>query len=160
MLRPIASALLALSLSACQAPLATGPPALNRALDELYAAFDFDTDGEADWGAMRDLFLPGATFVAPVNPARPPSGEDAEAFLSGFQAWSRTGEYSESGLYERILERSIHHAGHIAHAWVRFEGYLPTTGEVRTRGVDSIAFVRDGEHWKVVSFSTQYDAEP
>lgn len=160
MLRPLASALLlALPLAACRAPLASAPPALNGALDDLYDAFDFDAGGEADWDAMRGLFLPGATFVAPVNPARPPSGENADAFLSGFQAWSRTGEYSESGLYERILERSFHHAGHIAHAWVRFEGYLPETGEVRTRGIDSIAFVRDGERWKVVSFSTQYDAE-
>lgn len=166
---PLACFLLALPLGACRSLPANGsadlpadgpaPAALSAAVDELYAAFDFGPGGEADWDAMRALFLPGATFVAPVSPARPPAGEDAEAFLTGFQTWSRTGEYSATGLHERILSRTFRHAGHIAHAWVRFEGYLPRTGEIRTRGIDSIAFVRDGERWKVASFSTQYDAQ-
>lgn len=161
MLRPrfvlLASVLLAGGACRSLPAQEPAPAALDAVVSELYAAFDFDAGGEADWDAMRALFLPGATFVAPVHPARPPAGEDAAAFLDGFQAWSRSGEYSTTGLHERTLSRTYRVTGTIAHAWVRFEGYLPQTGEVRTRGVDSIAFVRDGERWKLASFSTHYD---
>ena len=38
----------------------------------------------------------------------------------------------------------------------RFEGFVPGDGRTKTRGLDSIQLVLDGERWRVVSLMTQY----
>lgn len=154
--------LLGLSL-ACHAPARpqSGPDprdaaALRAALDALYAAFAFDAGGEADWAAIRAACAPGATFLAPAG-AGPARAEDLERFLAGFQAWCRSPEMAATGLHERILAVRLDVVGRIAHAWVGFEGCVPGEPAARTRGVDSLQFVRDGGRWLLVSFTTQYE---
>jgi len=67
-----------------------------------------------------------------------------------------------TGLHERILNARVDVFGGVAHAFVAFEGFVPGTGEFRSRGLDSIQLLRDRGRWRVVSFTTQYasDASP
>ncbi|MEO0650703.1 MAG: hypothetical protein AAFZ65_08495 [Planctomycetota bacterium] len=133
--------------------------ALRATIEELYTAFSFDAHAEPDWARQRELYLEGATFVAPIQPGQAPVGDDTETFLDEFQAFVRRGPYAETGLYERILDVDAGICGNIAHAFVLFEGHYPGDPEAQTRGLDSLQFVRDGQAWRLVSFTTQYESE-
>lgn len=162
---PSRAAALALLLASC-APAAPAPPApevrdVREILERLYAAFSFDAGAQPDWDAQRALFLPGAVFVDPVKEGVPPRGAGAEEFLAKFRAWVETPEMKK-GFRERILEARIDLYGHVAHAYVSFEGYVPGAADgdrakAATRGLDSIQLVLDGRDWKVASFTTQYE---
>ncbi|MFT7676658.1 MAG: hypothetical protein ACI8QC_000631 [Planctomycetota bacterium] len=156
-------AVAALLLAACQTPPAQpssqAASDARQVIDSLYAAFDFEGDREPDWETMGAHFLEGATFVSPANSRRTPTASDASTFLADFKTWVRTGEFHTTGLHERVLCVRIELFGGIAHAWVAFEGFLPTNGEVQTRGLDSIQLARDLGQWKLVSFSTQYASQ-
>ena len=155
----------ALVLGACRSPVrpadvGQGPDGLREVhatIEALYLAFCFDAGGEPDWEAMRALFVEGAAFVPPIAPGATPAAGDADAFLSDFARWIETSDVGTTGLHERILRVRVDRFGHIAHAWVAFEGHLPGEADARTRGLDSIQLVLDGERWKVASFTSQYE---
>ena len=149
-----AAAMVLLALPACRTTEAAGPPAgdvarVRATLDDLYDAFCFDAGQGADWDGMRMMFAEGAAFVAPGSTA----AVGTEEFLLDFRAYTNT---ASEGLHERIEHARIEVYGQIAHAWVAFDGFEPVSGELRSRGLDSIQFVRDGEDWLVASFTTQY----
>lgn len=150
------AALLPLRPAAAEAPAL---PEIRSVLDRLYVAFSFDAGGQPDWAAMRGLFLPGAVFVDPVKPGVPPRGKSADAFLADFRQWVESDPKLEAGFRERIVEARIEAFGHIAHAFVTFEGYVPgpSAAKAVTRGVDSIQLVASDAGWKVASFTTQYE---
>lgn len=135
---------------------------IRRTLDTLYAAFSFNAGAEPDWATQRALFLPGAAFVDPVTPGTSPRAMGADEFLANFHLWVRTDSTLRDGFRERIVTLHMDHFGHVAHAYVTFEGFVPQPGlatpPARTRGVDSIQLVRD-EHgvWRVASFTTQFE---
>jgi len=130
---------------------------IGRTLEKLYRAFCFDPGREPDWQAMESLFLPGAAFVDPVKPGKPPRAIGAEEFLANFKTWVKSPEMNK-GFHERIVATRIDHFGHLAHVYVTFEGYVPGSAKAETRGLDSIQFVLDGEIWKLASFTTQYES--
>lgn len=130
---------------------------VRRTLDALYEAFSFDAGGAPDWEGLRSLFLPGAAFVDPVKPGVPPKGIGADAFLANFRNWVETNPKAKAGFRERIVAARVDHFGHLAHAYVTFEGYVPGATTAETRGLDSIQLVLDGDLWKVASFTTQYE---
>ncbi len=149
-------------VGACRAPQALPPPppgdvaAVDAVLEALYASFAFEAGGEADWEAMEALFLEGAAFVAPIRAGQTPRAVDARRFVANFREWVRTSPEVASGLHERILGRRIELFGHIAQAWVAFEGFVPATGRAQTRGLDAIQLVRSPAGWRLVSFTTHY----
>jgi hypothetical protein len=127
-------------------------------LDALYDAFSFDAGGAPDWDGLRKLFLPGASFVDPVKPGTPPRAVGAEEFLAKFRSWVETNPKAKAGFRERIVAVRLDHFGHVAHAYVTFEGYVPAVGTAETHGLDSVQLVLDGGDWKVASFTTQYES--
>jgi hypothetical protein len=131
--------------------------AVRRTLDSLYAAFSFEAGGEPNWRAMRALMLPGSAFVDPVRPPTPPHAIGADEFLANFRRWVQETPKGKAGFKERIVAARIDSFGHVAHAYVTFEGYPPGKTIAEERGVDSIQFVLDGTQWKVASFTTQYE---
>jgi len=126
---------------------------LARTIRELYDAFGFEAGGQADWMTMSALFADGAVFVAPGDK----KGVDEERFLGDFQEYCTTSPYARTGLHERVLCIRADVYGSIAHAYVSFEGHVPGEEQARTRGLDSLQFVRDGPRWLLVSFTTQYE---
>lgn len=161
--RVLQLALACLASSACQVvevrPIST--PEEERAtamVERLYRAFCFNAGGEADWATMRASFAPGASFVDPFRQGQQPKAVDAECFLATFAAWCKADDVRSTGLHERILRLRLEACGGIAHAWVGFEGFQPTDGRVRTRGVDSLQLVLDRGEWKLASFATQYSS--
>lgn len=157
---------LVLLASCSSAPPAPEPiPELMTAaatIEALYATFDFDPGGEADWDGMRSLFAPGASFAAPIAPDAEPELMDADAFVGRFQEWVATSEEGATGLHERIVAMKVDRFGHIAQAWVVFEGFVPDGDSpeappATTRGVDSIQLVLGPAGWRVASFTTQYE---
>lgn len=127
-------------------------------IQELYRAFCFDAGDEADWDAIRALAAEGAVFVAPIAEGKTPRAVGIEDFLRDFQSYVASDAVRATGLHERITHTRIDAFGHVAHAYVVFEGFLPGTNETVSRGLDSIQLVLDGERWKVVSFTTQYES--
>jgi hypothetical protein len=132
---------------------------LRATLDVLYQAFSFDAGGAPVWDGLRKLFLPGASFVDPVRPGTPPRAVGAEEFLGKFRTWVETNPKAKAGFRERIVAVRLDHFGHVAHAYVTFEGYVPGTAAAETRGLDSIQLLLDGGAWKVASFTTQYESQ-
>lgn len=130
--------------------------AIEGAVDELYRAFSFGPGGEADWDGMRELFLDGATFVSPIADGSAPATQNVDEFLAGFREWSTTGEWSTSGLHERVTHVAVRRLGHIATTWVTFEGFVPGESDAETLGVDAIQWVRSPVGWRLASFATQY----
>ena len=122
-------------------------------VDALYRSFCWDAGGEPDWAAMRALFAEGAAFVAPGTS----NAVGADAFHADFAAFAATEPLASSGFHERITHARLDAFGGVAHAYVVFEGFVPGEDEPRSRGLDSIQLVRDGERWLVVSFTTQYE---
>jgi hypothetical protein len=135
--------------------------ALTELIDDLYVAFSFDANGEADWNAQRAVFAKGATFFAPIAPGGTPVGVDGETFLRDFRAFILGSSLGKTGYHERVIQTRVERFGTIAHAWVTFEAFVPGE-EVDRRGVDSIDFILEADEWKLVSFTTQYesDADP
>ena len=127
-------------------------------LATLYETFSFDRGQEPDWTRMRALFLDGATFVAPVTKGTPPHGVNAEQFVRDFREWVLTSADAKAGFRERIVHMRIDRFGHLAHAYVTFEGFVPGEVKARKRGIDSIQLVLDNDRWKVASFTTQYES--
>ena len=159
------------SASTSSAAQATAPPAapgatvdapteraIRRVLDSLYAAFSFDAGHVPAWSTMRALMLPGAAFVDPVTPGIAPHAVPLDTFVVHFRAWVEGTPKGKAGFRERIVAARIDAFGHIAHAFVTFEGTVPGHAVADERGVDSIEQVRVGSDWKVASFSTQYEA--
>jgi hypothetical protein len=148
-------------LAACQA-LQPGPAPLpdelKQSVEHLYEAFDFDAGGEADWESLERLFLEEASIVNPFSAGTPAQASSRAAFLRDFQAYVRSESVRATGLHERILAVRGEFRGNIAHTWVEFEGFLPATGERKTRGVDSIQWVLDSQRWRVASFTTHYQS--
>jgi len=135
----------------------TAHPALTALITDLYVAFSFDANGEADWDAQRAVFAEGATFFSPIAPGGQPVGVDGETFLRDFKAFIATSPLGKTGYHERVIHTRIDRFGTIAHAWVTFEAFVPGE-EPDRRGVDSIEFMLDGDAWKLVSFTTQYES--
>lgn len=132
--------------------------AITASIEELYRAFCFDAGEGADWDAIRALAVDGAVFVAPSGPGKTPRAVGIEEFLRDFQSYVASDAVRVSGLHERITHTRIDGFGSVAHAYVVFEGLLPGTGEIVSRGLDSIQLALDGKRWKVVSFTTQYES--
>ncbi len=131
-------------------------PEIDAFLEELYRSFCFDPGAEADWEAMERLFVSGASFVSPIRPSEAVQVQDAKGFLADFRRWIQTSEVGRTGLHERIVRTRIERFGSIAHAYVTFEGFVPTDGIVQTLGLDSLQLVLDRGTWKLSSFSSQY----
>ena len=128
-------------------------------LNELYDSFAFDAGEEPDWETQRRLFLPGATIVPSIQPERQPVGNDVETFIADFRTYALTGEFSTTGLHERVLRMDIHSFGGVGHAFVAFEAYVPGEEAPRSRGLDSIQLIHDGSSWRVASFTTQFETD-
>ena len=128
-------------------------------LVELYAAFSFDAGAEPDWATQRRLYLSGAVFVPPIRQGRDPRADDTEQFLSDFRDFATSEPTRTTGFHERIVGARIEVFGGIAHAFVAFEGFVPGDPKVSTRGLDSLQLVRDGDAWRLVSFTTQYESD-
>ncbi|MCE9592937.1 MAG: hypothetical protein K8S98_01985 [Planctomycetes bacterium] len=157
------AAWLAVALGACR----TTPPRsgdelaradVRRTLDALYVSFGFDAGGEADWTTLRSLALDGAAWVDPIAPGVTPRAVGTDAFVAGFRAAIHASADLRDGFHERILHARIDLFGTVAHAYVAFEGFVRDGVPARTRGLDSIQLVRDGDAWKVASFTTQYES--
>ncbi|MCK6448267.1 MAG: PepSY domain-containing protein [Planctomycetes bacterium] len=129
-----------------------------RTLDELYAAFCFDAGGEADWETLRELAVAGAVWFAPCVAGEAPRPFDTARFLADFRDAIRREPGLVAGFHERIVHARIDTFGGVAHAWVAFEGFVPGTTVVRTRGLDSIQLLLDRGRWRVASFTTQYES--
>lgn len=127
-------------------------------LDELYAAFCFDAGGEADWDKLRELAVAGAVWFAPSVDGQAPRTFDTAAFLADFRDAIRSEPGLAAGFHESIVAARIDAFGGIAHAWVAFEGFVPGTRTVRTRGLDSLELLFDRGRWRVASFTTQYES--
>jgi len=132
-------------------------PALTQLIDDLYVAFSFDANEEADWDALRSVFTNGATFFSPISPGGTPLGVDGETFLQDFKAFITKSPLGKTGYHERVIHTRIDQLGSIAHAWVTFEAFVPGE-EVDRRGVDSIEFMLDGAEWKLVWLTTQSES--
>jgi hypothetical protein len=102
--------------------------------------------------------LPGAAFVDPVTTGVAPRAVPLDTFITHFRAWVEGTPKGKAGFRERIITARIDAYGHIAHAFVTFEGAVPGRAVAEERGVDSIELVRVGGDWKVASFTTQYEA--
>lgn len=135
-----------------------GDTALTQLVDDLYVAFSFDANREADWDALRGAFADGATFFSPIAPGGTPAGVDAETFIGDFRSFITKSPLGKTGYHERVIHIRIDQLGTIAHAWVTFEAFVPGE-EPDRRGVDSIEFMLDGTEWKLVSFTTQYESD-
>lgn len=161
-MRPTRTATPAVTRPAAASAVDQEAAAIHRTLHALYEAFSFNAGAEPDWAAQRALFLPGAAFVEPTKPGVAPQAIGADAFLAHFRQWVTTDSTLRAGFRERIVATRVDHFGHVAHAYVTFEGFVPRPGAVappaRTRGVDSIQLVRDDHGaWRVASFTTQYE---
>jgi hypothetical protein len=160
---PSVSAVLPTGLSAATASDSAVDQELRRTLQALYTGFSFDAGAEPEWATLRALFLPGAAFVDPVKQGVAPRVIGMEEFLANFHRSIATDPALRAGFRERIVMARMDHFGHVAHAYVTFEGYVPRPGTsappATTRGVDSVQLVRgDGGTWLVASFTTQYEA--
>ena len=134
--------------------------AVAETIERLYTAFCFDPGAEPDWETQRELFLDGAIFVAPIQPGQSPVPMGVEEFVADFRSFATGRVTAATGFHERILDKRIGVFGTLAHAYVRFEGFHPAAPDQPvTRGIDSIQFVRDGAHWRLLSFTTQYDQD-
>lgn len=132
---------------------------LRRTIDALYEAFCFEPGAEPDWEAQRAIYLDGAIFVPPSRPDRAPRAQSTDEFLADFRAFVTAEPYRSTGFHERIVGVTADVFGGIAHAFVAFEGFVPGDGAAATLGLDSLQFVRDGDAWKLVSFTTQYASD-
>lgn len=135
--------------------------ALERAVVDLYAAFDFDAGALPDWDAMRGLFADGAVFAYPIPAGGRVELLDADAFLAAFEAWAASPAMQADGFHERILHIETRRVGRIAQTSVLFEGFVPDPGATdavpaTTRGIDQIQWVLDAGTWRLVAFTSQY----
>ena len=149
--------LLGWGTASCHAPSSEGRhehAAVLRAVEQLYASFCFDAGGQADWTTMQALCHPEAQFVAPYTLGAVPQVARWPQFQAEFQAYITS---APQGVHERVLHTRIDRYGTIAQAFVTFEAYVPATGVLTGRGVDSIQFVLVGNDWKLLSFTTQYE---
>lgn len=136
--------------------------ALRATIDALYAAFCFDPGAEPDWATQRRIYLAGAVFIPPLRADRTPETvgvQDSKRFLADFAEYVASEPYRASGFHERIIGLDVGVFGGVAHAFVAFEGFVPGDGATVTRGLDSLQLVHDGERWRLVSFTTQYEAD-
>ena len=154
---------LSLATAAC-APRSVPAPvpsparsAIDATLAALYQAFSFDKGKEPEWSVMRSLFLEGASFVDPISDATQPRAIGVEAFITNFREAVKSAPAFRDGFRERLVAARVDHFGHVAHAYVTFEGFVPGERRARTRGVDSIQLVLSGTRWMVASFTTQYE---
>jgi pimeloyl-ACP methyl ester carboxylesterase len=138
-------------------PASASQPRIDSTLTRLYRAFSFEKGREPEWTTIRSAFLSGATIVDPIQERTLPHAIGVTEFIEEFRnAVKREASFRE-GFAERIVATRVDQYGHIAHAYVTFEGYVPGDTTARTRGVDSIQLILAGDDWKVASFITQFE---
>ncbi len=130
---------------------------IDQAIAQLYEAFGFEAGATPDFAHIESLCAKGATFVAPIGKDGAATGVPLKSFIADFEAYVRTAPVRDTGLFERVLHTRIDGLGTVAHAFVAFEGYVPSTGERKTRGLDSLQWVLDQGQWRLISFTTQYE---
>jgi len=133
------------------------PAGLDSTLARLYRTFSFEKGRAPDWAAMRSLFLDGATIVDPVRDGTVPHAISVESFIGNFRDDVQRAPKFREGFGERILVTRVDNFGHVAHAFVTFEGFVPGKHSAESRGVDSIQLILVDGIWKIASFTTQYE---
>ena len=138
--------------------------ALESAVSDLYAAFNFDPGTLPDWARMRALFAEGAVFAYPIAPGDSVELLNADGFLAAFEGWAASSAMQADGFHERILHVETRRVGRVAQTSVLFEGFVPdpdAVGEIAaaSRGIDQIQWVLDAGTWRLVAFTSQYTEE-
>jgi len=138
--------------------------ALESAVVDLYAAFNFDPGTLPDWARMRALFAEGAVFAYPIAPGDSVELLDADGFLAAFEGWAASPAMQADGFHERILHVETRRVGRVAQTSVLFEGFVPdpdAVGEIAaaSRGIDQIQWALDAGTWRLVAFTSQYTEE-
>ncbi len=116
----------------------------------LYSAVSFE-EGLPDWDRFRSLFHAEAVMVRidPDQAGGPLLSTDVEAYIARIRAAIDSG--AVQGFVERELTRRTEVFGDVAQV---FSTYVRSAeaGQVR-RGINSMALVKDGLRWWMVSLS-------
>jgi hypothetical protein len=139
--------------SAQQAP----PCPSSKTLPELIKAIDDAISGPADKDrtCLRALFRPGATLTALIvdkNRILKPTEFTVEDWIE------RVKKRGSTALYERQVKFTIETYGSIAHLWSTYEIRDTPEGAAKTRGINSIQAINNGEEWKVAEILWQAES--
>ena len=121
---------------------------LNQTAKELYASISFERGRKPDLAKMKSLFLPDAKLVNNNGP-RP-----VVMTVDQFRAVHL--DRLLSGIIMSFEEKEVYHVteifGKIAHRFSTYETRFDLTDPRPFRvGINSIQFVKQGDHWQVAS---------
>ena len=121
---------------------------LNRTVKELYASISFEKGRKPDLAKMKSLFIPDAKLVN-NNGAKP-------VVLTVDQFRAVHLDRLLSGIIMSFEEKEVCHVteifGKIAHRFSTYETRFDLTDPRPFRvGINSIQFVKQGDHWMVAS---------
>lgn len=136
------------------APVKAEPPEVLRTpegvLSELYRRVTFPPGKEADWDAVRALFLPQAVVVLRTS-REATTVFDLAGFVADFVAFAAKPKVKEWGFAERIVRMKVTPFREVAQAWVLYEASLPGSPRPPQQGVDGFSLVRRDGRWFIAS---------
>ncbi|KAA0251955.1 hypothetical protein FBQ97_02570 [Acidobacteria bacterium ACD] len=145
---PPAQAPAAASKAAAPVPEALRTP--EGVLTELYRLVTFPPGKEADWDAVRVLFLPEAVVVLRTS-REATTVFTLEGFVADFVSFAAKPKVRELGFAERIVRMKVTPFREVAQAWVLYEASLPGSERPPQRGVDGFSLVRRDGRWFIAS---------
>jgi hypothetical protein len=115
----------------------------------FYAVVNVRPNEPRQWGRDRTLYRPGTRFLATST------GKDGRPVIEDWdhtQLVSATEPLVQRGFAEREIYRRTRVYGHMAHVDSSYETELAAPGGVlRSRGVNSIEMVHDGQRWWIAA---------
>lgn len=121
-------------------------------IDSVIAAYYDVVSGPAgqarDWARDRNLYIPGAKFVAMSEKEGKPVAE----VMTHEQFVQRSNDrLVKNGFFEKEIHRVTQRYGNIAHVWSTYESRHKPDGPVIGRGINSLELYWDGARWWVAA---------
>lgn len=124
------------------------PQQFDQTIRDLYTSIELSEEDSPDWDLLRSLFMDGADLIhVTETEVYKMSLED---FISNYQEQINNGSLTAFKEYE--IHRTEESFGNIVHAFSTYEAvFITPDSNSKTRGINSIQFMKTENKWKIVS---------
>lgn len=134
---------------------ATDQAAIEKVVEQLYAAVSYAPGTMPQWESMADVFLPEAVLVMSYPNNAKPRIQSPKEFVQEYRDFLEQPGRNAEGFQEGPIYFETMVFGNIAHVDALFEAFLPPDAQVPVkRGIDSFQLLRVGKEWKILSLTS------
>ena len=127
-------------------------------VESLYEFVSFKPGTTPDWNKVRSLFIDEAVIVLRTN-WEETSILSVDDFVQDFIHFIEQRNVINTGFSEKIIKKESMIFGEIATCLVLYEAFIPESGKLPQKGVDSFSLIKKNGEWKIISILNEIPTE-